>query len=448
MKTPKTPPPPDPVATAKAQADMNKQTATTQQQLNMVNQYTPEGSIAYTQTGTWADGTPKFEMRQTYSPEQQKLYETGVATEQNLANLAKSQSSFLQDYMAQPADLSASGVQGRINEMGLPSAVQWNGNIAPVTTANSWQAERINPIAIGSNENLAQGLFDSASRRMGKVVERDYDNLQSQLAARGIKPGSAAWDRAQTTFDERLNDQYNQLYVAAQDQAFNQASQRSQIGFNQALTGSGQYFDQRLAGQQQQFAQDSAAQNQNFNNAMQAQTTAYDQAMNARSQAMNEILTQRNQPIQEITALLSGSQVSQPTFQNAPKTQVAPVDYTGLVSNVYNTASQNAIAKANASNQLTGSLISAAGNVAGMGLYGWMTSDRRMKKNIQKIGETKNKLGVYKYEGKPGSPVPPMQQIGLMAQDVEKKKPEAVRTRPDGVKQVNYAKALGGNDGR
>lgn len=441
MKTPKTPPPPDPVATAKAQADMNKQTATTQQQLNMVNQYTPEGNIQYTQVGTWNDGTPKFEMRQVYSPEQQKLYETGVATEQNLADLAKSQSGFLNEYMAKPADLSAGALTARANEMGLPQAVQWNGNIAPTTTGNSWQAERINPIGIGSNENLAQGLFDSAARRMGNTISRDYDSLQSQLAARGIKPGSAAWDRAQNEFDERLNDQYNQLYVAAQDQAFNQSARRSEQGFNQALAGSGQYFDQRLTGQQQQFQQDLAAQNTNFNNALQAQTTAWDQAMGARQQAGNEILTERNQPIQEITALMSGSQVSQPTFSQTPKTQVAPVDYTGLVSNTYNTASQNAIAKANAQNSMIGSLIGAAGNVAGMAVYG--KSDRRLKKNIQKIGET-NGMGVYEYEGKKGSGIGPMRQIGLMAQDVEKKKPEAVMTGDDGVKRVNYAKALGG----
>ena len=289
MKTPKTPPPPDPVATANAQTAMNVKTATNQQQLNMVDQYTPEGSLKYTQIGTWADGTPKYQVNQAYSPEQQRLYETNVATDQNLANLAKSQSGFLNEYMDRPVDLSAEAVSARQSSMGMPASVQWEGNIKPTTTAGSWNAERINPIAIGSNENLAQSLFDSAARRMGNTVERDYDNMQSKLAARGIKPGSAAWDRAQNVFDERINDQYNQLYVAAQDQAFNQAAQRSQIGFNQALTGQGQYFDQTLAGQQQQFAQDLSAQNTNFNNALQAQTTAYDQAMAARQQAIQEL---------------------------------------------------------------------------------------------------------------------------------------------------------------
>lgn len=445
MKTPKTPPPPDPVATANAQTAMNVKTATNQQQLNMVDQYTPEGTLKYTQIGTWADGTPKYQVNQAYSPEQQRLYETNVATDQNLANLAKSQSGFLNEYMERPADLSAKGITERANSIGAPQAVDWKGQIAPTTTANSWQAERVNPIGIGSNEDLAQSLFDSAHKRMDRINTQDYDNLQSQLAARGIKPGSAAWDRAQENWDRKQNDQENQLYVAAQDQAFNQAAQRSQIGFNQRLNSAGQYFDQLMSGQQQQFAQDTAAQNTNFNNALQAQTTKYDQMMGTRQQAGNEILTQRNQPIQEINALQSGSQVSQPTFQNTPKTQVAPVDYTGLVSNVYNTASQNAIAKANAQNQMIGSMIGAAGNIAGMGIYKW--SDKRMKKNIQKVGETKG-LNVYKYEGKKGTPVSPMQQVGLMAQEVEKKRPDAVWTNPDGSKMVDYAKALGGKDGR
>ena len=46
-----TPSYPDPVETAAAQSDLNRQTATTQQLLNMVDQVTPYGTISYSQTG-------------------------------------------------------------------------------------------------------------------------------------------------------------------------------------------------------------------------------------------------------------------------------------------------------------------------------------------------------------------------------------------------------------
>jgi hypothetical protein len=79
MDTPSAPAPPDPVATAAAQGNMNQNTATTQQLLNMTNQVTPDGSLTYNQSGnnsfTGADGksytVPQFTATQTLSPTQQ-----------------------------------------------------------------------------------------------------------------------------------------------------------------------------------------------------------------------------------------------------------------------------------------------------------------------------------------------------------------------------------------
>jgi hypothetical protein len=67
-------------------------------------------------------------------------------------------------------------------------------------------------------------------------------------------------------------------------------------------------------------------------------------------------------------------------------------------------------------------------------------SDIRTKENIVKIGIAENGLPVYVYEYKPeykdeaGHGV----HIGVMAQDVEQVMPEAVITRADGIKMVNY----------
>lgn len=64
---------------------------------------------------------------------------------------------------------------------------------------------------------------------------------------------------------------------------------------------------------------------------------AYDQMfLDSYDKGTNSALTERNQPINEISALLSGSQVSQPNFTQTPQSNVAPVDYTGLVNNQYN----------------------------------------------------------------------------------------------------------------
>lgn len=59
-------------------------------------------------------------------------------------------------------------------------------------------------------------------------------------------------------------------------------------------------------------------------------------------------------------------------------------------------------------------------------------SDVRLKSNIEKVGELPSGLGVYEYDkfGK--------RERGVMAQEVEKVIPEAVKTHSSGYKMVNY----------
>ena len=155
--------------------------------------------------------------------------------------------------------------------------------------------------------------------------------------------------------------------------------------------------------------------------------------LSGRGQAINEILTERNQPINEVSALMSGSQVQQPSFTNAPQGQVAGVDYTGLVRDKYN-ADMAAFNARNASrNSLLGNIGSAVGTLGSM----FMFSDERVKENIEEVGKLKNGLNVYSYNYK-GDETP---QIGLLAQEVRKTKPEAVKSF-GGILAVNYGKAV------
>lgn len=67
----KGPKPPDAGALAQQQQQYNIGAGTAQQNLNMVNQQTPFGSLNYSQDGTNPDGTPKFSATQTYTPQVQ-----------------------------------------------------------------------------------------------------------------------------------------------------------------------------------------------------------------------------------------------------------------------------------------------------------------------------------------------------------------------------------------
>jgi hypothetical protein len=78
----------------------------------------------------------------------------------------------------------------------------------------------------------------------------------------------------------------------------------------------------------------------------------------------------------------------------------------------------------------------AASTAAAIGMAALAFSDKRVKKDIEKIGKTDGGLPIYtfKYKGEDKT------QMGVMAQDVEKKQPKAAATAPSGIKMVNYSK--------
>jgi hypothetical protein len=91
-------------------------------------------------------------------------------------------------------------------------------------------------------------------------------------------------------------------------------------------------------------------------------------------------------------------------------------------------ASANAQAKASRSSGFMGAL----GSI-GSAAVPLMFSDRRLKTDIAKVGETKKGLPIYTYKYKGDDTT----QMGVMAQDVEKKTPKAVK-EVGGFKAVNY----------
>ncbi len=192
----KTPEPPDPADTAKAQAGMNRDTAITQQQLNLVNQVGPTGKTTYTQTGnnSFVDSrgrtvyTPKYTQTTTYTPAQQKIFNDIQKAQGSLAGLASQQSSFLKNYLAKPFD--------------------WNTD-----DAEKW-------------------ALDLGSKRLDPIIARNNESTITRLKNSGIREGSAAWDAEMGRMDQGRNDAYNQLILGGRQQAFNEALTKYQLPIN------------------------------------------------------------------------------------------------------------------------------------------------------------------------------------------------------------------------
>lgn len=196
---------------------------------------------------------------------------------------------------------------------------------------------------------------------------------------------------------------------------------------------------------QQQEQNQTALRSQLINSGLRPGTQAYDMemerlgrgnsdqlnqlALTGRGQAFSESLATRNQPINEITALMSGSQVSNPAQMSGatPQAQVGGVDYAGMVNQNYQ-------------NQMSayGAKMGGLFGLAGAGLQAGATfSDIRVKTNISRVGTLDNGLPVYAYNYVWGGPL----HIGVMAQDVEHVHPEAV-SEVAGIKAVDYSRAV------
>lgn len=185
---PKAPQAPNPTATAAAQTGSNVATALAQQQLNAVDQVGPQGSVKYSQNGTYqftdpSSGQtytlPKMTQTTSLSPGQQQLYDTGQVTQQNLANVGKQQSGRIGELLNTPFSLDNDATESRINEL--------------------------------------------ASKRLDPMLDRRRESEATRLSNQGIKIGSTAYDRAMEGVNQGENDARNQLLLNGRSQSVQEA---------------------------------------------------------------------------------------------------------------------------------------------------------------------------------------------------------------------------------
>ena len=416
MNGPSAPTPPDPVKTAQAQTQSNRETAITQNQLNSQNQVTPYGRLTYRQIGTWDDGTPRFEATTALSQNQQGLLNQQEKLGSLTNQIGIDQAQRIGEHLGQPISfggfnpqttgVSGGPITGNLNLSGVPK----------LPGSDDFSADRT---------KVEEALFS----RINPQLERDRAALDTRLVNAGIRPGSTAYDNSMDQYNRQVNDARNQAILAGgqeQSRLFGLGLGARQQGFSEQL-GAGQFSNQA---QQQGFGQ--GVTNAQLGN-------------EARKQQIAELLTLRNQPINEITALMSGGQVTQPNFITTPRTGIEGTDIAGITQQGFNNQMGLYNQQLAQQNAMMGGLFG-LGGAALMGPFGgalgpgmktasgWALSDRRVKTDIKKVGKLDSGLPIYKYRYKGGG----LQQLGVMAQDVEKVQPEAVADI-GGVKAVDYA---------
>lgn len=225
--------------------------------------------------------------------------------------------------------------------------------------------------------NAGENMTDSIMRRLQPTIRMEQEQFDSTMANQGIPLGSEAYENAKRMFDERQNDKITSSIIQ---------------GTNTGLT--------------------------------------------ANQQAFNQLGYIRNEPINTLSAIRSGSQVTNPNFVSTP----AGADYLGAAQSGYNADLSAANAKNAANNSFSSGLMSLGGTLGSAYMMAPMMSDIRAKENITRIGTLPNGLPFYQFEYKPEwkAEAGHGKFVGVMAQEVELVQPEAVITRPDGYKMVNY----------
>ena len=218
MCSPSPPATPDFKGAAQEQGSANIDAARAQGKLNNPNVYSPYGS----QTVSYDGDQPTI--TQSFSPEQQAIYDQGNATKLQLSQLSGQGAQALQGVVGKQVDFG-----------GAPSAP-------------------------GDYSSMRNQTIDAMMARPKEDYARATDQAQSDLVAAGIRPGTKAYDDKMQLLQRGLND--------ANTQAAGNAG---------VLT-----------------------------------SQAYQMDMDRRKQAITEQLAQRQIPLNEITALMSGSQVSNP----------------------------------------------------------------------------------------------------------------------------------------
>lgn len=426
---------PDPKATASAQTATNIGTAIANSYMGNVNQSTPDGSLNYSYGSTkWTDplsgktyDIPIATATQTLSAAQQAIKGQSDAASLNLATLANTQSGRLNDLLKDPMSLDGAPAAGDPSKLTAPNYSQFqNGPQLQTSLGDTGDITKTYGTDYGAN---VQQVQDALMSRLQPSLDQNRAALEQKLSNQGLQPGTEAYDRAVDAASRQENDaRYGAILSAGQEQTrlANLAQQQAtfqnaaqQQGYAQAM-GNAEFANntnqQMFSNQNTTTAGNNALADQNFN-AQQAKINAENAA---RANYLNEQYALRNQNVNEVLGVASGAQVSNPSFVPTQGQNIPTVDYAQLVQQDY--ANKMAAYQQNQAS---------AGGVLG-GLAGLFSlSDKRAKKDIKKVGG----LYEYRYKGE-GKNAP--KRVGVMAQEVEKVRPKAVKTGPDGMKRVNY----------
>lgn len=464
---------PDPNVVAAATTKTNTDTAAFNKALNLNNYSNPFGSQQTTQTGVDPKtGAPIYNTQISANPQLQDalggLLNQASQSGQYNADARNGLYQLNSNYDNLGSQFSnVAGQYGNLNQ-GIGALGSQYSNISNKLGGLQGQYSGLNSQLSGLGSQLDQGAAKAAQQQgqdaaykaqtqyLDPQFSQQNESLGAQLANQGLTPGSEAYNNAMTNF----NNTKQNAYSNAQNQAIMTGSQLGAQNLQNQIAGintqSGLLNQQAgnlgaqsgLYGQQAGLVGNQAGlfglQGQN----LAGQLSAYGQQGNtygSQSGLMGQLASNANLPYSQLGSIASLI----PGYSGTGQASSNPADIAGLYNNQYQSQLANYNAQQQSSNNSTSglfglgaaSLLAPAGTFSGItGAIGSMFSDRRLKRDVKRVGTWPNGLAVYSYRyvwEKTG------RHIGFMADEVKKKVPQAVILDPSGFDRVNYVMAGG-----
>jgi hypothetical protein len=266
------PKPPDPTKLAQAQTQTNLDTAVANNRMGMVDQITPYGSLTYETIYDQPQPTAPATPAAPARPQMRERYNEATGKYEMIPTGVTSAPT--------PAPTAPTG-------MNVPRY--------RATTTLSPEQQRLLDLSNQAQTNFGQLAVDQSARLgslLGTPVNLNNDATEARLMELGRSRLDPALDRRRESLRTTLSNQGIKEGSTAFDRAMSRATEGENDAYNQLL-------------------------------------------LTGRQQAVSEALAERNQPINEITALMSGSQVTQPQFGNIPVSQMPTVNTAGLERQAY-----------------------------------------------------------------------------------------------------------------
>lgn len=399
------PDPPNYKAAAEAQAASSREVTEQQTWANRPEQVTPWGTQSWQNKAMYDPSTDqminRWRQTTTLTPELQAALDSQLRLQRDKSQLAESLTGRMEREYSKPMDW------GNLPQMG--QRVNAHDLVRGQAMAEGYDiaGPDLNPAA-RYNQDANEAIYNQWAERALPEQAKQTESARTKLYNMGLREGDAAFDREMNRVEQSQGDALRQAqYQAtigsgaeAQRMLGMDAATRAQLtGEN---LGQAQFHNQAVS---QDFGQRLAATDQHFENMMQASQYQTQR----RQQELAERMQKRGFSLNEINALLHGQQVAMPSMPGFNTAQRSEGVQALSAAQMQGQAELDAF---NAEQQAMQGMMQGVGSLAG----GFMPSDRRLKRNVRRIGITAGGAPVYRFRyifDVGGS-----EHIGVMADEV------------------------------